>query len=386
MFTAGASAQAASSVQVTLPAFEITLNGVEVDNMTRQYPLIVYRGITYFPMTYHDTRFLGLEADYSAERGLEISKTGVVAGYRDNRISGANPLSGTARIAAFSVQVNGKPIDNPREAYPLLIYRDITYFPMTWRFAVEEFGWEYSFDHTNGLVINSYSYEELSEMLKVMYGPNAEDIVNDAGNKLRTSEWLTSTFIYRSRRENRVHEILKEHIPSGTKWYMQAIMTEADDGDNTGNPTITEHYLLLDGVLYYSDNGMNWRTDNIPEFSFPESPDVPKLLNAIPPEGYDYAVWELSPAFPRLIVGFVDELPWAEPPVYVDDDSKYLGGVDRHRFDFNLQERALRSYWVSTIPLILEENGEVTYVAVPTVFYSVVDFDYQPITFPSPLG
>lgn len=31
----------------------------------------------------------------------------------------------------------------------------MTYFPLTWRFAVEEFGWQYSFDHTNGLVITN---------------------------------------------------------------------------------------------------------------------------------------------------------------------------------------------------------------------------------------
>ena len=43
---------------------------------------------------------------------------------------------------------------NGNEEYPLLLFRDVTYFPLTWRFAVQEFGWSYYFDMTNGLVIS----------------------------------------------------------------------------------------------------------------------------------------------------------------------------------------------------------------------------------------
>ncbi len=48
-------------------------------------------------------------------------------------------------------------IDNSNEEYPLLVFRDVTYSPLTWRFAVDEFGWKYSFDQNSGLVINSGS-------------------------------------------------------------------------------------------------------------------------------------------------------------------------------------------------------------------------------------
>jgi len=46
-------------------------------------------------------------------------------------------------------------IDNTKEEYPLLLFRGLTYFPLTWRFAVDEFGWAYSFNHKDGLIINS---------------------------------------------------------------------------------------------------------------------------------------------------------------------------------------------------------------------------------------
>ena len=45
------------------------------------------------------------------------------------------------------------------EPYPLLTFRDVTYFPLTWRFAVDMFHWEYSFDSENGLVINSANHK-----------------------------------------------------------------------------------------------------------------------------------------------------------------------------------------------------------------------------------
>ena len=54
----------AAAVKVTLPNFPITLNGVAIDNAYRQYPIITYEGITYFPLTYNDCRFLGLTTSW----------------------------------------------------------------------------------------------------------------------------------------------------------------------------------------------------------------------------------------------------------------------------------------------------------------------------------
>ena len=149
------SAEAASSVTVSLPAFKVSLNGVSIENDYNQYPLIVYNGITYFPMTYYDSRFMGLESMWDSNTGLKIIKTG--ANWNYNKIESKTKNSGiyNAQIASFKIKVNGKAIDNSKEKYPLLLFRNITYFPLTWRFTVEEFGWKYTFDKNNGLVINS---------------------------------------------------------------------------------------------------------------------------------------------------------------------------------------------------------------------------------------
>ena len=44
----------AESVNVSLPTFKITMNEIRIDNSERLYPAILYRDITYVPMTYND--------------------------------------------------------------------------------------------------------------------------------------------------------------------------------------------------------------------------------------------------------------------------------------------------------------------------------------------
>ncbi|HBD64199.1 MAG TPA: hypothetical protein DC038_07155 [Clostridiales bacterium] len=152
-------------VTVKLPSFPVTINGTLINNKTSQYPMIVYNGITYFPMTYYDCRFLGLESIWDAKNGLTVEKTGVSWRYNKYSSNKPNNTSYTAKIAGFKIKVNGKKIDNSKQEYPLLFFRNITYFPLTWQFAVEEFGWKYSFDSINGLIITSTENESSAGQL-----------------------------------------------------------------------------------------------------------------------------------------------------------------------------------------------------------------------------
>ena len=150
-----ARAEAASSITVSLPEFKVTLNGVSIENSYNRYPLIVYNGITYFPMTYYDSRFMGLESMWDSNAGLKIIKTGANWNYQKIESKTKNSGIYNAQIPTFKITVNGKAIDNAKEEYPLLLFRNVTYFPLTWKFAVEEFGWKYIFDKNKGLIINS---------------------------------------------------------------------------------------------------------------------------------------------------------------------------------------------------------------------------------------
>lgn len=149
-------ADVSASVTVTLPTFNVALNNVNMDNRYSKYPLIVYKDITYFPMTYSACRFLGLESSWRGnQEGLLIDATDITAAYCPYSTKERNNSSYKATIPTFPIKINGKLIDNSKEEYPILIFRDITYFPITWKFAVDEFGWDYSFDLNNGLSINS---------------------------------------------------------------------------------------------------------------------------------------------------------------------------------------------------------------------------------------
>ena len=146
----------AASVTVTLPEFFVELNGQQMDNGYSRYPLLVYKDITYFPMTYYDCKLLGLTAEWTAEEGLSIDKTpDYFYEYMRDVTERKNSRTQQAQIALGKITVNGQVIDNHSEEYPLLVFRDVTYFPLTWRFAVDEFGWDYHFDNTTGLVISA---------------------------------------------------------------------------------------------------------------------------------------------------------------------------------------------------------------------------------------
>lgn len=167
----------AHAEEAILPACEVRLNGTPVESEYREYPLLQYRDITYFPMTYYDCRFLGLTTEWdSYTESLSIRKENISGMYRDYRSETRNSGSWYvmpreipfgeeielpdeyAAPCGFVITVNGKQIDNYDEAYPLLTFRGVTYFPLTWRFAHDEFGWSYSYTEKDGLVIDSDNY------------------------------------------------------------------------------------------------------------------------------------------------------------------------------------------------------------------------------------
>ena len=151
-----APAARAAGLSASVAAGPVVLNGRTVDNAAAKYPLLVYKNITYFPMTYHLCRFLGLTTKWdSSTKTLSISKTGEMGEYVPD--TGGGPKSGSVSVTqvAYPVVVNGTPVDNSTAEWPLLNYNNVTYFPLTWAFAVDAFGWDYKWDAEYGLNINS---------------------------------------------------------------------------------------------------------------------------------------------------------------------------------------------------------------------------------------
>ena len=156
LLPAPAAHAAGRTVRVSLPSHAVTLNGQTVSSDYSRYPFLVYKDITYFPMTYYDCRLLGLSTSWSREDGLAIEKDDAgLSEYSREVQSAKNAGTQQAQITEGPVRVNGKTIDNSSETYPILSFRNVTYFPLTWRFAVEEFGWDYHFDGDAGLIISN---------------------------------------------------------------------------------------------------------------------------------------------------------------------------------------------------------------------------------------
>ena len=148
----------AQNVSVQVPTFPVELNDVAYDNQRANYPLLVYQDITYFPMTYRMTRSMGLITAWDNTKGLYIAQHDEGLYLEDEKMNGKNKLGGkyTASIADYPIKVNSWSIDNSKESYPLLNFRGVTYFPLSWRYAHDEFGWDIKWDAKIGLQVRSY--------------------------------------------------------------------------------------------------------------------------------------------------------------------------------------------------------------------------------------
>lgn len=142
--------------KVIVPDYPFVINGTSIDFKNSQYPVISYNDITYFPMTWHYCRMLGVTTDWNDETGLRVDKANASAGpIQYGKADNSSEWNLYAVLPEYDIFVNGEKIENENEEYPLLNFRNVTYFPLTWDFIINEFGWNYSFDSENGLVINS---------------------------------------------------------------------------------------------------------------------------------------------------------------------------------------------------------------------------------------
>ena len=109
------------------------------------YPMFIYNGITYFPLSYYNCNLTGLAA--GLEHGeLTVTKCGADEPklYLAERL-GETDFKENLRVkkAPFKVKINGAYYDD--DSYPPLFYKDVVYIPLTWQVAHEILGWEYTY-------------------------------------------------------------------------------------------------------------------------------------------------------------------------------------------------------------------------------------------------
>ena len=137
----GFDVSANSKISVVIPDYQIVIDGSSVYYEDSAYPFLNYKGITYLPMTYEYARAMNLTTGW-------LDGTAFMVAYNpcDDRLpiyeTTVNPKNNSAVIpTGYSIYVNGKKRNNATEEYPLINFRDITYFPLTWEYAVDNFGW-----------------------------------------------------------------------------------------------------------------------------------------------------------------------------------------------------------------------------------------------------
>ena len=73
---------AEAAMRASVVTGKVTLNGHVIDNKTAKYPLLIYSNITYFPMTYHLSRFMGVSTDWNnGSKTLDITAGGARTAY-----------------------------------------------------------------------------------------------------------------------------------------------------------------------------------------------------------------------------------------------------------------------------------------------------------------
>lgn len=156
----------AADVFVTIPDFDITLNGEILDCENSEYPPIVYKDITYIPLSWNMNQFMGLVTEfrpygYDVVRPdrFYVGNSATRSEILENDIAAVKNRHGkkyAAAVAEYQIYIgNGIRVENSSDEYPLLNFRGVTYLPLTWEYAYDVFDWDYSFDKIKGLVINT---------------------------------------------------------------------------------------------------------------------------------------------------------------------------------------------------------------------------------------
>jgi hypothetical protein len=125
-----------SGIRVTPPAFDVTVNGTKINTQMSKYPVMVYKDITYLPMTWNYTQALGLDTSWSPNTGFSIRK-GKKTPTMLQQESGVTSTTIRAKFPEYNVFVNDSWVDNSKEDYPILTYNDVTYIPMTSQYAAQ---------------------------------------------------------------------------------------------------------------------------------------------------------------------------------------------------------------------------------------------------------
>ena len=127
-----------------------------------EYPLIVYQGITYIPLTYDNCVLLGLNLEWKdGQIFLSKSTPEKPAMYLKDQ-SHTRRGKKTIEMAFLPYPLNLCGAEYSDLEYPALFYKNIAYLPLTWKVAHEIMQWDYRVGE-KGIELYTDSYYYYSE-------------------------------------------------------------------------------------------------------------------------------------------------------------------------------------------------------------------------------
>ena len=229
--------QAEAAMRADVVTGMVTLNGQVIDNKNAKYPLLTYSNITYFPMTYHLSRFMGVETNWNnTAKSLNITAGGAQSAHVAE--TGKAPRgSVSVTLPSYKVYVNGALSNDIDETCPIFNYNGVTYFPLTYRYAYDSFGWGYQWDSENGLRIDT-----TAAPARVPTEPNTGDAALDKALTILNNSYAAGGK-YRGTLEN-----------SGKKNSFDAALDVNNRADTIFVKFTAEPFPFFDGGVSYSVN------------------------------------------------------------------------------------------------------------------------------------
>lgn len=256
----------------------VVMNGQEIDSSTAEYPLLMYNNVTYVPMTYDLSRFMGLSTEWHGDTGtllVDISRekrpyvpdTGHTA--RKGKVS--------VERAVNPVYVCGVLVDNTVEDHPLLVYNNTTYFPLTFDYLVNAFGCTYTWDAVNGLVITSPDRPEPPSDDVHTGTPALDEFLLNLNSRYRYS-WFQYTGTLTDRRDGSVRTFdarVENTINSNYQWEIKLTAEPFVFFENeTALSAIYSRYQNLTDDPVFQHNG-GWAFSGTPVYGPDLNPPVP---------------------------------------------------------------------------------------------------------------
>ena len=161
------SVSAENEVTVLIPDYEFILDKSSIYYQDSIYPILSYKDVTYFPMTYDYCRALHLSTSWVEGQGLFIAAHPQQGHTIPIYETCENPKYNKAFIVPYDVYIDGEKINMEEAEYPLLNFRDVTYFPLTYEYATEKFYWDIDFceEGNRSLTITPYFHGFGSSMI-----------------------------------------------------------------------------------------------------------------------------------------------------------------------------------------------------------------------------